>query len=531
MGRKWGMTRRRIAAAVAFGVLLSAPVTADAVPVKPLVPVPLPDLPVQPAGIEIPPESVPQEGCQPDPLETGIQKLRCRYGPIVVTPGSNLILIGPVTIEQPRAEGFMLKMTPNMIDAVTGEVPHIHEVHLHHGVWLDAGTNGLDVDTPFMAAGEEKSVSSPPPGYGYRVHATDEWLLNYMIHNQTAGTYTTFITYDLDWINASSPAAANVVPVKPIWWDTVGGAYPVYNPTTAAGAPDHVRRVSRDLDDPSMEVVWMVGHVHPGGKRIDLTVNTCGATARNTPIFSSEALPNVRPGTVDPDFYGDTYGSWDYLMTATKPEFRFTMGPGDAVFMDTVYDSTHPWYEAMGIVFGWGVPLDEAPPGYVAAPRCQPPAPELTTGIRTNVLPRDPIFGGTSPQFPDPATTSVQGQPPVNTIDIRAFDFAPGGTAKPPAPVAAGSNVVVRNIDAAASVFHTVTECADACNKDTGQSYPLPDWGFDSAQLGYGIPGLTAAKNAYQWTWPIPAGTPLGTTLPFFCRVHPFMRGSVQVVG
>ena len=424
----------------------------------------------------------------------------------------------------------MLKMTPNMIDAVTGQVPHIHEVHLHHGVWLEQDAS-FNIDVPFMASGEEKTASSPPPGYGYRVETTDEWILNYMIHNQTAGTYSVFITYDLDWINASSPQAANLVPVKPIWWDTVGGTYPVYNPTTGPGAPDHVRRITPDTDGDLMEIVWMAGHVHPGGKRIDISVRTCDSTPAGTPIFTSDAMPNIRPGTVDPDFYGDTYGSWDYLMTATKPDFRFTMGSGDSVFMDTVYDSRHPWYEAMGIVFAWGVPLADAPAGYTAAPRCQAPVADLTTGIPTNVLPRDPIFGGTTPMFPDPAGTLVQGQPPVNTIDIRAFDYAPGGTAKPPAPVLAGSKVTVRNVDAAASIFHTVTQCADACNLNTGQSYPKPGWAYDSAQLGYGIPSLTAAKNSFQWTWDIPAGTPAGTTLPFFCRVHPFMRGAVQVVS
>ena len=565
--------RSRLLVGLTLLALVAAPLTANAIPVKSTL---FPDgqpveAPINPGGVGILPEAVPQEACQPDPLEPALQLLRCRYGPIEVTPGSNLILIGPVTIEAPRADGFMLKMTPNMLDAVTGEVPHIHEVHLHHGVWLDA-SKGLDaIGTPFMAAGEEKTVSSPPfsfdaeaqkySGYGYDIKSTDAWALNYMIHNQTSEAYTTFITYDIQWLNANSPMASEMLPVKPLWWDTVGGFYPVYDPTTAPGAPDHVRADSYSIGEP-MDIVWMAGHVHPGGKRIELSIGECNGLANNgKPLFTSEAIPNERAGS------GESFGSWDYLMGATKPEFRFMMQPGDRVNMKTVYGSANPWYEAMGIVFGWGVALNDVPAAYRSAAlarRCAAPSAELTQGIRTNVLPRDPIFGGTTTLFPDPATQTASGAP-VSEIDIANFDYLPGGTAKAPAPVKAGSEVLVKNIDAAASIYHSITSCADnMCNKDSGQRYPLPSWDFDSAQLGYGVYGATAAKggvfipfytshpdnglddplnwssdplrhavtrtDAHEWKWKIPASAEVGETFAYFCRVHPFMRGSIQVV-
>ena len=49
---------------------------------------------------------------------------------------------------------------------------------------------------------------------------------------------------------------------------------------------------------------------------------------------------------------------------------------------------------------------------------------------------------------------------------------------------------------------------------------------FDSAELGYGPPGFTAAANRHKWKTPKrlrPA------TYTYFCRIHPFMRGSFRV--
>ena len=38
---------------------------------------------------------------------------------------------------------------------------------------------------PTFAAGEEKTVFNAPQGYGYHYKPSDNWLMNYMIHNLT----------------------------------------------------------------------------------------------------------------------------------------------------------------------------------------------------------------------------------------------------------------------------------------------------------------------------------------------------------
>ena len=46
-----------------------------------------------------------------------------------------------------------------------------------------------------------------PTGYGYPYRASDNWVLNYMIHNLTPAPYQVWITYDLDFIPSTAPAA------------------------------------------------------------------------------------------------------------------------------------------------------------------------------------------------------------------------------------------------------------------------------------------------------------------------------------
>ena len=51
---------------------------------------------------------------------------------------------------------------------------------------------------------------------------------------------------------------------------------------------------------------------------------------------------------------------------------------------------------------------------------------------------------------------------------------------------------------------------------------------FDSGELGYGPQGFTPAANRDTWTTPSNLGP---GTYSYFCRIHPFMRGSFRVKG
>ena len=98
----------------------------------------------------------------------------------------------------------------------------------------------------FFAAGEEKTIMKLPTGYGYPYRASDNWLLNYMIHDLTPGPYQVWITYDIDFVPTTSPAAQQITPARPIWMDVQNGSiYPVFDVIKGAGTngtftyPDH----------------------------------------------------------------------------------------------------------------------------------------------------------------------------------------------------------------------------------------------------------------------------------------------------
>ncbi|HEX9682548.1 MAG TPA: hypothetical protein VGA13_05665 [Acidimicrobiales bacterium] len=566
-----------------------------------------------------PPTGV-NELCQPDPLQAAlepntVQHLTCTYGPLVVTPGDNMILFGPVTFESPRADGWITRFEPDLIDLADGQIPPIHEVHLHHGVWLNA-RSAREASTPFFATGEEKTVSELPAGYGYRTRPTDEWLFNYMLHNLTPNTYEVMVTYRLDWLplgaqvdtGGDSEPDAPVTAVEPLWFDVVGGIYPIYDAVDPDALyhpdtnPDGLQRGQRrpvgggpewgdwQLEDlpvadavvpldiaPSGDatvrednagfsgggstagqawrLVWVGGHVHPGGLRDELVVGGCGSVPGPDEVvaFTSDAVLNrdTTPSgeRAERDAGEDDFGSWDFLMKATDPDsdtpFEFVLHDDQPVKVRTYYDAANPWYEAMGIMVAWAVPMTsgEATQHEELNGRC-----DLTRAgaAHPGALTRDPpehddrlVFGGPG----SGAGPSAPGTPPTDHVDIAAFTYLPDRGVGSTALVAPGSTVTFRNLDAAANIYHSVTTCAAPCNGPWGQSYPLPELGyetgagfvggyvggFDSGELGWGVPHATAAANTDTFTYRVPDGLTAGTQLTYYCRIHPQMRGALIV--
>ena len=116
----------------------------------------------------------------------GAQRLTYKVGPFHVIPGQNDISYAAIA-QKPKVDGWITRIRPDLI-YITGKVPRVDVIHLHHGVWLnmsrrDATSPGLP--ERFFAAGEEKTIMSFPKGYGYEYKASDRWLLNHMIHNLT----------------------------------------------------------------------------------------------------------------------------------------------------------------------------------------------------------------------------------------------------------------------------------------------------------------------------------------------------------
>jgi plastocyanin len=451
----------------------------------------------------------------PASAQDGVQHLHFRYGPIAIGPGQNTIAID-VNDQRPAVDGWIVGFRPNLIRA-NGVVPRVDVIHLHHGVWLSNGA-------PLFAAGEEKTALTAPPGYGWRYSTSDRWLMNHMIHNLTPTPAEVYITYDIDFIPADSPAAAGIREARTLWLDTVGGAYPVFDATRRLGGRDG--RFTYPRDDPSAHpngwvaprdgaLVGAVGHLHPGGLWTDLRLTRDGHTTR---LFRSRAKYFEPAGAV----------SWDVAMTTTPADWRVQIREGDVLSVSGTYNTRRAsWYESMAIM-----PVMWVPGGTGADP--------FTTDVDVrgqvthgHLRENRNHGGGRLSGLSNPLRLLARPLPSRDRIAISNFVYGQGdlsavGRRGRPAKVRRGRSLRFVNRDAQQTIYHTITACKAPCNRTTGIAYPLADGkvDFDSGELGFGPAGFTAAAN--RDTWKTPKGLAPGV-YTYFCRVHPFMRGSFKV--
>ena len=449
-----------------------------------------------------------------------VQHLKFKYGPVIIKPGQNTISLDGERVPRPKVPGWIVGFRPDL-ERANGVIPRVDVLHLHHAVWLINGR-------PTFAAGEEKTNVRLPKGFGWRHEPDDPWVLNHMIHNLLPNRDRVYITYTLDFIPDTSPAAKNIRRVNTRWLDVEGGkAYPVFDVKRGtgkkgrftypndvpgaygAGAPRNQTLIQRDG-----VLVGTAGHLHPGGLYTDLSLTRDGRTVN---LFRSRAKYWEPAGAV----------SWDVAMTATRPNWRVAVKRGDVLSVSATYDSKRAsWYESMGIM-----PVSFAPgaPGGV-----DPFSGKLERrGVLTHGrLRENRNHGGKRGGLKDPRTltgVAASGDPLAITDFLYGQgDLLRGGADSRPPEIAPGQSLTFLNRDAARTIYHTITACKAPCNRTTGIAYPLADGAadFDSGELGFGPEGFTAAANRDTWSTP----TDLGPgTYTYFCRVHPFMRGAFRV--
>ncbi|MGO9876636.1 MAG: hypothetical protein ACLPVY_22915 [Acidimicrobiia bacterium] len=476
--------------------------------------------------------------------DNGAERLHFKVGPFTVQPGQNNIENRGAAAQQPPVDGWIVGIRPNLVYA-NGKTPPVDVIHLHHAVWLnmsapDATAPGLP--QRFFAVGEEKTNLKFPPGYGYPYKTSDRWLLDYMLHNLTPNRAQVWITYDIDFIPATSPAAKGIVAVRPIWMDVQNGeGYPVFNVPKGGGQngnytyPDDA--TNPYLGGPAKNV-WTVdqngvlistaGHVHPGGLHTDLWLQRDGAVV---------PANLAKPGTTDTvhlftsvAHYYEPAGpvSWDMSMSATPENWHVQVHKGDKLEITATYGSKNEsWYEAMGIMVVWMAYGNGGTDPFttnVNAPGI------LTHGHLTE----DDNHGSPTPDlkhYVDETKLPSHMVPNGYVIDISNFTYSAGdmsiATSVPTIKV--GQSITFDNLDAPLGngIWHTITSCAAPCDGYTGIAYPLANGPiqFDSGELGTAGPPSSGSV-----TWSTPTNLPPGT-YTYFCRIHPFMRGAFRVVA
>src|SRR4029078_8962350 len=180
----------------------------------------------------------------------GAERLHFKIGPFDIEPGPNnnanrrprpqepnedrrdARLNRSASSQQPKEDGWIVGIRPNL-EYANGKTPGVDVIHLHHAVWLNL--SAPDPTSPglperFFAVGEEKTNLKLPPGYGYPYKTSDRWLLNYMLHNLTPDRAKVWVSYDVDFIPATAPAAKGIQLARPIWMDVRNGeTYPVFD--------------------------------------------------------------------------------------------------------------------------------------------------------------------------------------------------------------------------------------------------------------------------------------------------------------
>jgi hypothetical protein len=492
----------------------------------------------------------------PAAAQQGKQTLRYKVGPFNITPGQNRIDFAPIDAK-PQVDGYITRIKPDLI-YTNGKVPRVDILHLHHGVWLNLSRS--DSTLPglperFFAAGEEKTIFTMPKGYGYAYRASDRWLLNHMIHNLITRPAQVYMTYEIDFIPASSPAARNMKPVRPVWMDVENGhTYPVFDVQKDSGRggrytyPDQARdpypgRPENEWTvDRDGVLVATAGHLHPGGLWTDLRLRREGARVRRAScgkLRASKArrrcrrnAPRGRGNTAhlfrSIAKYHEPAGavSWDVSMTATRRDWKVKVKQGDVLSVSSTYDTRRgAWYESMGIMVVYMA--DEGPGRNPFARRVNHPG-NVTHGH----LAENDNHGGRATELPDPRRLP-DGVLSPDGISVNGFTYAlgdlrlPGERGRPPV-VKRGQSLLftLSQQDNSREIYHSITSCKPPCNRSTGIAYPLADgrFQFDSGQLGT----RQVPPAIGRVTWNTPATLPKGT-YTYFCRIHPFMRGAFRV--
>jgi plastocyanin len=221
--------------------------------------------------------------------------------------------------------------------------------------------------------------------------------------------------------------------------------------------------------------------------------------------------------------------SWDVAMEATPPSWRVGVKRGDVLSVSATYDSRRAsWYEAMGIM-----PVAYSPGGTGPDPFA---VNVNVRGVLTHGhLPENRNHGGAFSGLADPRRLLSAPPPENRTIGIRDFLYGRGdllqtGSRRRSPTIRPGGRLRFVNRDARQGILHSITSCRAPCNRTTGIAYPLANGPvrFDSGHLGFGPAGATAAAN--RKTWRTPRGLRPGT-YTYFCKIHPFMRGSFRVRG
>jgi hypothetical protein len=295
--------------------------------------------------------------------------LTYRYGPIAIGPYQVNLRELVYDLPKPTVDGYMTAMEANVVDAQGTPLP-VSRVMLHHVVFgnlgrrvgerrdpicdritmLDGRAQNPGYGERFFGVGEERVPLRLPDGYGYPVKGGDRWAATWMLMNHRGRSDSVYLEYKVRY-----ETQRELTEVSPVWFDVRNCSFdPIYD-VPGGGRPGSSHTESTTWTVPySGRIVAALGHVHGGGKEVNVSQPDCGDRtlfrSRPTWGFARDPEYRVRPFVHEP-------GPIDMELVHSKQ--GFPVAAGERLKLTSLYDAQLPHTRVMGIA-GLAIARDPA---------------------------------------------------------------------------------------------------------------------------------------------------------------------------
>jgi hypothetical protein len=241
-----------------------------------------------------------------------------------------------VAVSRPCIDCYITSFTPDLVYADGTRATMANGAMLHHIVFSsqfrsDATCSGSWLGLAgerFFASGNERTAISFPASSGYRVRWYDSWNLLVDLMNHTTEPKTVYVEVTYTY----RPAWESVKPLKPAWLDIDQCGDSEYS--IPVGFSDTHRDWTVNVPG---KVMAAIGHLHGQGVAIEATDESRGGAS----ICKSVA-------TLDPN---DDHSVMSMSTCTGTPLAE--IGRGDTVRLHSMYQSSHPADDVMGIMLLW----------------------------------------------------------------------------------------------------------------------------------------------------------------------------------
>ncbi|MDX6681034.1 MAG: hypothetical protein QOG94_1073 [Solirubrobacteraceae bacterium] len=252
-----------------------------------------------------------------------------------------------VNVPTPQRSGYITRMDAWLVNE-HGQRVSIRDVMLHHIVFINAGSPGIDKNgscpgrggEPFWGTGEEKQPLILPEGYGYQIRAGDRWRMQAMLMSHSLRAHRVRVVYRMRVV-----VGATLERVKPLWLRANGCTnHPSYD-IEGGLAPGSVHTKSSLWRMPlSGRIVSASAHLH--GSSVALTISQPRCQDRtlieHKPLYglTNDIVYRARPVLHEPG----PIATGHFLSETGIPVRK-----GEMLRVTGLYDASRPHVQVMAI--------------------------------------------------------------------------------------------------------------------------------------------------------------------------------------